>query len=241
VAGSLLTSVPERALAIYAHPDDAEVACGGTLATWAARGTLVHQVVATSGEKGSADPRADLARLAAKRAGEVAAAGSLLGVASQELLGIPDGEVEDDLGLRRRLVAIVRALEPDVVLCPDPEALVFGGRYVNHRDHRKLGIAVLDAVAPAAASPAYFPDAGRPHPVTTVLLSASLVPDVWVDVGAGLDAKIAAARCHRTQVGEAEWLGEALRQRAAEAGRVVGVRFAEGFRRIQLVAEHRPS
>lgn len=241
MAGSLLATVPRRALAIYAHPDDAEVACGGTLATWAARGALVHQVVATSGDKGCADPAGDPALLVVARAREVAAAGSILGVASQELLGIPDGEVEDDPGLRRRLVAIVRAVEPDVVLCPDPEALVFGGRYVNHRDHRKLGIAVLDAVAPAAASPAYFPDAGRPHAVTTVLLSASLAPDAWVDIGSGLDAKIAAAACHRTQVGGGDWVGAALRQRAAEAGRAVGVRFAEGFRRIELAAEHRPS
>ena len=50
------TFVPTRALAIYAHPDDPEVGCGGTLARWAASGTEIHLVIANRGDKGSADP-----------------------------------------------------------------------------------------------------------------------------------------------------------------------------------------
>ncbi|MGH9150587.1 MAG: PIG-L deacetylase family protein, partial [Acidimicrobiales bacterium] len=58
---------PARALAVYAHPDDADVSCGGTLARWAAAGAEVGLVVANLGDKGSSDPGADPAALAARR------------------------------------------------------------------------------------------------------------------------------------------------------------------------------
>jgi len=51
---------PRVALAVAAHPDDVEFGCGGTLAKWAAAGTLVHHLVCTDGAKGTWDPHADL-------------------------------------------------------------------------------------------------------------------------------------------------------------------------------------
>src|SRR3954447_8827210 len=77
----LFAATPSRALAIYAHPDDAEVSCGGTLARWAAAGAEVHVVVCARGDKGSSDPAVDPTELAQRRAAEVAAAGRALGVA----------------------------------------------------------------------------------------------------------------------------------------------------------------
>ena len=62
----LLDSVPSRALAVYAHPDDPDVSCGGTLARWAERGSEVHVLVCTNGDKGTTDPEmspADESRL----------------------------------------------------------------------------------------------------------------------------------------------------------------------------------
>ena len=50
--------VPERALAVYAHPDDPEISAGGTLARWADAGTEVHVLITTRGDKGSDDPDA---------------------------------------------------------------------------------------------------------------------------------------------------------------------------------------
>ena len=85
--------IPERALAVYAHPDDPEISCGATLARWAAGGCEVHVLVLTRGEKGSHDPAVDLQRLAARRQAEMAAAGKVLGVRGQEQLGIDDGEL----------------------------------------------------------------------------------------------------------------------------------------------------
>jgi LmbE family N-acetylglucosaminyl deacetylase len=233
---ALFTDVPRRVLAIYAHPDDPEVSCGGTLAAWARAGSEVHVVVAACGEKGTRHPDADPTALARQREEETAAAATVLGVTGVERLGIPDGEVENTPELRRRLVEIVRRLQPDVVLAPDPTAAFFGDSYVNHVDHRHLGWAALDAVAPAAASPLYFPDTGPAHQVATVLLSGSLTPDVWVDIEASLDAKVGALACHLSQVGDGsgDWLGAFVRERAESEGRRAGIPYAEGFRRLRL-------
>jgi LmbE family N-acetylglucosaminyl deacetylase len=224
-------SVPGVVLAVYAHPDDPEIACGGTLATWAAGGAAVHLVIVCAGDKGSHERQADPTQVAATRSAEVAAAAAALGLVSHQVLGYPDGEVDDDLELRRRLVGTVRSVRPDAVVCPDPTAAFFGRTYVNHRDHRVVGWATLDAVAPAAWSPLYFPEAGPPHHVAEVYLSGSLQPDVYVDISSALDAKTAALRCHASQLGGSdEVLAAAVRRRAEEAGRSVGIALAEGFR-----------
>jgi LmbE family N-acetylglucosaminyl deacetylase len=231
----LYAEVPERALAIYAHPDDPDVSCGGTLAAWTAAGCEVHTLICTDGGKGTADADRDPVELIAARIGEAEAAAKVIGLSGQELLGLPDGELVDDAAFRGALVAAVRRLRPDTVLCPDPTAVFFGQDYFNHRDHRITGFAVLDAVAPAAAMPHYFPEAGPPHQVATVLLSGTLEPDVWVDISATVETKGEAVACHRSQFpDDAEWAATAVRLAAEDAGRSAGVPWAEGFRRLRL-------
>jgi len=227
----LVDRTPATVLAVYAHPDDPEVACGGTLARWSAAGASVHLVVVCAGDKGTSEPGTDPAELAVRRAREVADAANVLGLTGHTVLGLPDGGVEDTAELRATLVAAIRRMRPDAVVCPDPTAAFFGRRYVNHRDHRVVGWATLDAVAPAAWTPLYFPDAGPPHRVDEVYLSGTLDPDVFVDIGGVLDVKAAALGCHRSQVGDSgEVLSTVVRRRAEDAGRAAGVRYAEGFR-----------
>ena len=228
-------TTPERALAVFAHPDDPEVACGGTLARWTALGTEVHLVIANRGEKGSADPATDPDVLADHRAAEVGRAASVLGVVSVEHLGYGDGELDNDAAVRARLIEIVRRLRPDAVIAPDPTAVFFGESYVNHRDHRELGWAVLDSLVPAG-SPLYVPDAGPAHQVGLVLLSGSLEADAWIDVGEVLDTKVAAVACHESRLGgDPAIVAELLEHRAAEEGRRAGVGHAEAFRRLRLI------
>ena len=101
--------------------------------------------------------------LAELRALEMEQAAQVLELAGHHTLGHPDGEIEDTTGLREQIVRFVRELRPDAVLCPDPTAVFFGEDYLNHRDHRITGFAVLDALSPAAALPNYFPAAGPAH------------------------------------------------------------------------------
>ncbi len=231
----LLVDPPERALAIYAHPDDPDVSCGGTLAAWSKAGCQVRIVLCTDGGKGSSEPTTDVAGLIVQRAAESAEAAELLGIAGLRCLNHPDGELADDPALREALVAEVRGFRPEIVLCPDPTAVFFGQDYFNHRDHRITGMAALDAVAPAAALPHYFPGSGPAHQVSTVLMSGTLEPDVWVDISSTVDLKSEAVACHRSQFPDGvAWASTAVRLGAEDAGRQAGVPFAEGFRRLRL-------
>jgi LmbE family N-acetylglucosaminyl deacetylase len=231
----MMDDIPEVVLAVYAHPDDADVACGGTLARWAKAGAAVNLIVCTDGGKGTFDPEVTPADLATRRAAELEASSDLIGLESVTNLGYPDGGLADSDELRGTLVGWVRRLRPDVVCGHDPTALFFGQEYFNHRDHRLAGTTLLDAVSPAAALPHYFREAGPPHQVATVLLSGTLEPDVWVDVTETIDLKAAAVECHRTQFAEpGGWAGEAVRRRAEQEGRRAGAGYAEGFRRLTL-------
>jgi LmbE family N-acetylglucosaminyl deacetylase len=231
----LVNPAPASALAIYAHPDDPEVSSGGTLARWAAAGSDIWVCICAEGDKGSLDPSIDPVALAAQRREEVAAAGRILGVAGHHFLGYLDGELRDDDELRGRLVELIRSLRPEAVMCPDPTAVFFGEQYANHRDHRVVGWAALDATTPAAGMPHYFPMAGAPHRPAALYLSGTLEPDVWVDITGTIDQKAQALACHASQVGPpGEWLRSVVRQRAESGGRQAGVRFAEGFRRLLL-------
>jgi LmbE family N-acetylglucosaminyl deacetylase len=224
---------PTSALAIYAHPDDADVSCGGTLAKWAASGCAVHVIVCAAGDKGSSDPNVDPTKLAARRETEVAQAVAALGLVGHRNLGHRDGELTNDAAFREELVAIVRELRPEVVVAPDPTAVFFGNSYANHRDHRVVGWATIDSVVHESRSPHYFPKAGDAHGVAELWLSGSLEPDTWIDIEPTLDLKAQALQCHESQVAEAgEWLRTFVRERAEEAGRAAGVRYAEGFRRL---------
>jgi LmbE family N-acetylglucosaminyl deacetylase len=232
---------PASALAVYAHPDDPEISAGGTLARWADTGAQVWVLITTRGDKGTTDPDADTDALARLRVEETAKAGEVLGFADHFHLDYGDGELPDDLDLRAAIVRHVRELRPEVVLCPDPTAVFFGDAYFNHRDHRVTGWATLDAVAPAAGNPHYFRDqilAGSPpHHVRAIYLSGTLDPNCWVDISDALERKIDALFCHASQLTETgDWFREFLRERAEEAGRTAGVRYAEAFRRLSFGA-----
>lgn len=231
----VFTETPRRVLALYAHPDDADIAAGGTLAAWAAQGASVDLVIVCDGAKGSLNPATDVSSLRDQRSQELQSAALLLGIRDVQCLGIPDGEITNSTEFRERLVRLLRSSKPEVLLGPDPTATFFGGVYVNHRDHRELGWALLDAAAPAAAMPLYFPNAGAPHQAKTLLLSGTHEPDVVIDITSSIDAKVAAVLAHGSQVtDDPQWVRSAVMGRAEAAGREVGTRFGEAFRCVEL-------
>jgi LmbE family N-acetylglucosaminyl deacetylase len=237
VVTALDDNLPASALAVYAHPDDPEISAGGTLARWADAGAQVWLLITTRGDKGTTDPDADLDALAEARTAETAAAAAALGFAGHFRLEYDDGDLVDDAALRGAITRYVRELAPEAVLCPDPTAVFFGDSYFNHRDHRMTGWATLDAVAPAAGNPHYFPEhlgeGLATHQVRSVYLTGTLEPNCWVDISATLERKIDALFCHESQLTETgEWFRDFLRTSAEEAGRAAGVTYAEGFRRL---------
>lgn len=231
----LYSKVPSSVLAFYAHPDDADVSCGATLALWAEMGARVELVVCTKGEKGTIDAGKDIVELESERARELEKASGVIGISKLVMLAIPDGSLENTQDFRAKIVGLIRKIRPEMVLCPDPTAVFFGSGYFNHRDHRELGWTVLDSVSPAASLPHYFPTEGPPHQVSTVLLSGSLEPDAIVDVSSSIAKKVEAVLCHRTQIGDKrEWTSEVISARARETGKAVGVGFGEAFRILEL-------
>lgn len=206
------------------------------MAQWSSEGVEVHLVVICDGAKGSHSPHSEASAIRETRREELQLAADLLGAKSVTSLDWPDGAVTNSEELRETLVGLVRAIKPEVVLGPDPTATFFGGVYVNHRDHRETGWAMLDAVAPAAAMPLYFPAQGPPHQVSVLLLSGTHEPDVVADVSRTIDTKVKAVLAHVSQLaGDADAIRGVVLERAEQAGRPVGVAFGEAFRCVELV------
>lgn len=233
----LHADTPRSALAVFAHPDDAESACGGTLARWSAAGASVVVVICCAGDKGSSDPKAKPTALTRRRSKEATAAMAALGLGPPVELRHPDGSIDDERRrqIRGEVVGLIRTTAAEVVVCPDPTAVLFGQHYVNHRDHREVGWAVLDAAAHEAGLPHYWPEKGAPHQPSEVWLAGTLEPDTWVDISDTLETKASALMCHESQLDEpGEWLRRMVERRAESDGRAAGVAHAEGFRRILL-------
>lgn len=231
-------AVPQRALAIGAHPDDIEFGCGGTLAAWAAAGCEISMVIVTDGSKGSWDPDVDPTELAQQRAAEQSAAAAVLGATQVTSLGYVDGELEYSIELRRRIAEQIRLAKPDVLLSHDPWQ-----RYQLHPDHRATGLGAVDGMV-AARDPLFFPDLGLPaHRPSAMLLWSADTPDYWQDVSASLDTKIEALLCHSSQgettMGNAQEGGaagdafaERIRDWASRSGAAGGLKFGEAFKRL---------
>ncbi|MCP4542847.1 MAG: PIG-L family deacetylase, partial [Chloroflexi bacterium] len=101
-------NIPESAIVIMAHPDDAEFTVAGTIAAWAKVGCRVVYVLCTDGNAGSQEPEMTREKLAEIRRDEQRAACATLGVSAVEFLGYDDGQLQPSLDLRRDLVRVIR-------------------------------------------------------------------------------------------------------------------------------------
>jgi len=186
---------PASALAIVAHPDDAEFQCGGTLAKWAADGCTIHHLVLTDGSKGSWDIGADIAALIESRRNEQLDAARVLGSTGKVImLGEIDGELTPNPELIDQVAYWIRATTPDVVFAHDPWKT-----YRLHPDHRNAGWIALDSVV-AARDPHFFPhhDVAHHRPSELLLFEAER-PDHVEDIGGHVHTKADALLAHRSQ------------------------------------------
>lgn len=229
-----------RILGIFAHPDDAEFTVAGSAALWASQGAQITYLVVTNVGAGSNDPAQSLDELVRIRQAEQTAACAVLGVQEVLFLDYPDGVLEPTLDLRRTLTRVIRRLKPDRVICDDPSVMFHGNSYINHPDHRAAAEAALYAVSPSAPTRPIFPEllseGLEPHQVKELYMTSDAVHvNTYVDISSTLERKIAALRCHKSQVdpGAGQW----LRDWAAEAGQAAGLAHAEAFRVMKLVAD----
>ncbi|MDP9297480.1 MAG: PIG-L family deacetylase [Actinomycetota bacterium] len=226
-------------LAVFAHPDDAEISAGGTLANWVAAGREVHLLVLTNGDRGSSDPARDRAELAATRKSETEAAAEELGLASAQILSIHDGELENTPAVREATVRRIREVKAETVLTCDPTAIFFENRYYNHSDHRTAGMIALDSVFPGAGNPHFFSeqlaDGLDVREVHDVWLAWSNDPNHVEDVTHRFETKVAALARHASQLTEGiRFFEDFMKKEAVEAGVKIGVARGEEFRILDL-------
>jgi LmbE family N-acetylglucosaminyl deacetylase len=234
----------ERALVVFAHPDDAEFLCGGTIALWTRDGVAVHYACATDGSAGWNRPDLDRTEIGDIREREMGEAADVLGVRDVTFLGFPDGSLESNLELRRAITREARRVRPDVIVTFDPSMRWAGRSYINHPDHRAVGDAVLAVVACDAPTRPQFPellDEGfEPVEVRRLWLATEgAAADAIVDVGDTLDVKVKALKAHRSQMenmGEMDIDGR-MREWATKIARDSDFEYGEAFRTFDLGAD----
>ena len=234
----IVTEVPDKAMVIFAHPDDAEISSGGVVARWISAGCEVTYVLCTNGSAGTADRSFTPAELARKRAEEQRAAADFMGVRNLLMLGYPDGGLEDTREFLGDVVRALRQYRPHTVFVHDP----YRTHGFQHRDHRKAGIAATDAVYPYARDHLHFPehitaDGLEPHRVRELWYWGMDQPNVIVDVTDSIDRQIAALIRHESQmpgfnVPAGHTIGERVKKNAAELANGYGFEYGAVFRRL---------
>lgn len=226
---------PVDILVITAHPDDAEYGVAGTVAMWVREGRSVAYVLCTSGEKGTTDRTLTPEKLAVIREQEQRAAAEILGVHEVEFLRYPDQSIEDTPELRKHIVQIIRAYRPHTVVTTDPYR-----RYVWHRDHRNIGQVVLDAAFPFARDHGAYPDliekGYEPHKIKELWFFGAEDINHYSDITETFDLKMAALKCHASQMRELniEDLDEWMRARYRNLAKGSDYELAEAFHRVKL-------
>lgn len=228
-----------RIVCIHAHPDDAEILSGGTLALLSEAGHSITIVSMTPGDCGSAIHSPDQA--AAIRRKEAAEAAALIG-ADYCCAEFRDMAIFSTDESRRRVTELVRYARPDIVLTAAPVDY--------HCDHEATSVLVRDACF-AASVPNYATNAAHaakhldriPHLYLMDSLggldrSGSVIePDFVVDIKAAFEVKRRMLACHASQQ---DWLKKQhgiedslamMEHWTRQRGAIVGIDFGEGFRR----------
>ena len=186
-------------LAIMAHPDDAELLCGGTLARTVAQGYRVGILDLTGGESGSFGDRDT-------RAHEAHAAAQVLGVGLRRSAALPDGRLENTPAARSVAATIIRELRPRTVILHWPDA--------RHPDHRAASELARDAcfIAGIRNAADVTGDPHRPHKVLYSLTyqEAHVKPSFVIDITEFIDQKLNAIFAFGSQFAAKTSMGDVL-------------------------------
>jgi bacillithiol biosynthesis deacetylase BshB1 len=225
-------------LVFGAHPDDAELGAGGTIAKEVSKGKSVGIVDLTRGElgtRGSAEIR-DV---------EAAAAAEVLKVSVRENLGFRDGFFVNDEKHQLEIIKMIRKYRPEIVLCN-----AIDDRHIDHGKGSKLvsdacflsGLVKIDTEISGKHQ-----DPWRPKLVYHYIQWKNIIPDFVVDITGFIDKKVEAILAYGSQFHNpnskepetpisSKTFIESVNYRARDMGRLVGKEYAEGFTVERLIA-----
>ncbi|NNM32829.1 MAG: bacillithiol biosynthesis deacetylase BshB1 [Gemmatimonadetes bacterium] len=187
---------PLDVLAVMAHPDDAELLCGGALIKAVDEGARVGVLDLTGGEAGSAGS-------AALRAEEAAAAARVMGLSYRGTAGLPDAALVNSTDARRIVAGHLRILRPRIVVTHFTEG--------RHPDHRAAASLVTDSCFLAGLKKLQAD--GAPHRPLKVVHALTyreddVKPTFVIDITDQMDRKLEALRCYGSQFDERTGMGE---------------------------------
>lgn len=221
-------------LAIAAHPDDAELTCGGTLAKAVRQGYRVGILDLAAGETGTRGSPA-------LRAKEAAAAARALGVHVRATAELRDAHLHSTDESRRVVIGWLRRLRPRTVILPFPVG--------RHPDHRTASELSRDACYLAGLAKYDAPGrAHRPHKVLYALAYREdpVKPTFVVDISREFRVKMRAIHCYRSQFDDADSAGEIfptgqhlyelIETQSAHYGSLIRARYGEPFFTPETVA-----
>lgn len=225
-------------LVFGAHPDDAELGAGGTIAKEVAKGKSVGIVDLTRGELGTRGS-------AELRDKEAKAAAAILNVTIRENLRFRDGFFVNDETHQLEIIKMIRKYRPEIVLCN-----AVNDRHIDHGKGSKLvsdscflsGLVKIDTKLDGENQ-----DAWRPKLVYHYIQWKNSTPDFVVDITGFIDKKVAAILAYSSQFHDpdskepetpisSKTFIESVNYRARDIGRLVGKDYAEGFTVERLIA-----
>lgn len=224
-------------LVIAAHPDDAELACSGTIMSHIEAGKKVGIVDLTQGELGTrGTPEI--------RASEADAAAKIMGISARENMKFRDGFFQNDEAHQRELIKKIRKYQPDIVLG--------NAIYDRHPDHGRAadlirqacflsGLRMIETMEEGEQQQAW-----RPKALYHYIQSQYIEPDFVVDVSHVWERKIKAIKAYQSQffnpnskepetyISRPQFM-QMIEGRGVEYGNAIGVPYGEGFTKNRML------
>lgn len=202
------TPLPRRILAIGAHPDDLELAVGGTLARLADSGHEIHAMVMTAGKVGG-DPQV--------RREEAKSGAKFLGVRNVDVYDFTDTDLVSDMNqMIQAIERKIRSFNPDIIFTHS--------KHDQHQDHHAVHMATIRA--------------GRRHPAILCFESPSVTldfsPKVFVDIDDYVGVKSSAVVIHENQSGKPYMTEERVTGMAHFRGDQAKMTYAEAFEPVRF-------
>lgn len=220
-------------LVMAAHPDDAEMSCGGTILKHIANGKKVGIVDFTKGELGTRGTPEIRAR-------ESAEATRILGIHARENMGFRDGFFQNDETHQLALIQVIRKYQPEIILANAIDD--------RHPDHGRAAVLANDAcfksglrMIETLKEDGTPQAAWRPKNMYHYIQDRYIKPDFIIDISAHWEQKLASIQAFQSQFFKAQndnepstYLTNAdfldfLHARSKEYGHNIGVAFGEGY------------